>query len=552
MAASFLGVHVFGEGELKESPKYNSFMQETANRSEKSTWAADKNDFSLPAGPGTVGWGSGLCGFLERREVLSITLVLVVIFVTAFTVSAYRPMWFDEVLTIMVATRPDMSSFMAAMPADGSPPLLHLMVRALSKVVGPTQLAARLPSMLGFTGACLALYLFVRRRCGVAIGFLAVAIMASEPGWWYAFESRPYALLLGFTMLTLLSWQRAAERREDRGLALFGMVAGVAGVTLSHQLGLLEITFVIFIAEAWRWRETKRLDWPLYATFLIALPLLTITIPMMRHTRDQVLTVAIATRATYSLFTPFHWLGVARKSFRAIFGLSTLLLGVPLVIAVVRRRRGEEVGRRDLAVAPGYEVAAAVALLLLLPLTLCVMMPVNNYYECRYAIAALGGIGILGGFGFAAIVPNRRDVIRGAMGVCALLFVWNVFNDVRDKTRAVPVLSEYVSGIDPDIPIMTDSCFQFYPVWWYGSESERARLHYSFNLADPMEVAEKSALLERGRFPMQVEPEQSFLARYPRFVGYQPTAALWDRLNAMGYRRKPLGGSDRKFWLFER
>ena len=116
----------------------------------------------------------------------------------------------------------------------------------------------------------------------------------------------------------------------------------------------------------------------------------------------------------------------------------------------------------------------------------------------------------------------------------------------------MPELSAYVSGIDPDIPIMTDSCFQFYPVWWYGSESERARLHYSFNLADPMEVAEKSALLERGRFPMQVEPEQSFLARYPRFVGYQPTAALWDRLNAMGYRRKPLGGSDRKFWLFER
>jgi len=289
----------------------------------------------------------------------------------------------------------------------------------------------------------------------------------------------------------------------------------------------------------------------LYATVLIALPLLGITVPMMHHTRDQVLGVAIAARPAYTLLTPFYWLGVARKSFRAIFGLSMLLLCVPLVIAVLRRRRGE-VQARDSAFIPGYEVAAAVALLALLPLTLCLMMPVNNYYECRYAIAAMAGIGILGGFGFAAMVPDRRDLAGAAFGLCALLFVWNVVSDVRDKTRAVPVLSEFVTGVDPNIPIMTNSCFLFYPVWWYGSDAERSRLHYMFNLDDPMEVAEKSALLERGLFPMQIESEKSFLARYPRFVAYQPSGVLWARLEAMGYRREHLKPLDGEFWLIGR
>src|ERR1700748_1164557 len=106
------------------------------------------------------------------------------------------------------------------------------------------------------------------------------------------------------------------------------------------------------------------------------------------------------------------------------------------------------------------------------------MMPANNYYECRYAISAMAGFAILGGFGFAAVVPKRRDLIGASIGLCALLFVWNVYNDVRHSTRAVPVLSEYVSDIDPTIPIMTDSCFRFYPLWWYASDAERARLHY--------------------------------------------------------------------------
>lgn len=528
--------------------EYNAPMRETGTTAQ--TACTEKNHLGLPAA--AVGWGCRLCDVLERREVLSIALILAIIFATAFAIGSHRPMWFDEVLTILIATRPNITSLMAAMPADGSPPLLHLTVRALTGVLGPTQLAARLPSMVGFTGACLALYLFVRHRCGVAVGFLALAIMVSEPGWWYAFESRPYALMLGFMMLTIVSWQRAAERQNGRGLALFGMVVGIAGATLSHQLGLLEIAFVIFIAEGWRWSETKKPDLPLCATFLIALPLLTITIPLMRHTRDQVLEVAIAARPAYTLLTPFHWIGVARKSFRAIFGLSTLLLGVPLGVVVLRKLRGKHVREPGLMVMRGYEMAAGIALAALLPLTLCVMMPVNNYYECRYAIAAMAGIGILGGFGYGTTFPDRRDLIGASIGLCALLFVWNVVNDVRSRDRAVPVLSESVLGVDSDIPIMTDSCFLFYPMWWYASEPERTRLHYMFNLADPMEVAEKSALLERGRFPMQVEPEQSFLARYPRFIGYQPSAGLWERLNAMGYRREHLGTPDGAFWLFER
>src|ERR1017187_2720902 len=71
--------------------------------------------------------------------------------------------------------------------------------------------AIRFPELIGFLAASLCLFHFIRRRTNALyglVGMLACGITGAYP---FAYEARPYGLVLGFCGLALVCWQAATE-----------------------------------------------------------------------------------------------------------------------------------------------------------------------------------------------------------------------------------------------------------------------------------------------------------------------------------------------------
>ena len=100
---------------------------------------------------------------------------------------------------------------MSARGTDLNPPLYHLAAKASGLLVGNEALAVRLPSLLGFTAATLALFVFLRRRVGDEFALVGAMVPTVSGLYMYAYEGRPYGLVLGFSAVAVAAWQRRGE-----------------------------------------------------------------------------------------------------------------------------------------------------------------------------------------------------------------------------------------------------------------------------------------------------------------------------------------------------
>lgn len=457
--------------------------------------------------------------------------------------SYYRPYGFDEILAMMIASQPNLHSFASAMPADASPPLMDLLIRGMIHLFGPTNVAGRIPSIFAFAAACLFIYLFVRRRCGVSAAYLGMSLLASEAGWRYSYEARPYALLLAFTTLALLCWQRAAERESQRGWALFGLTVAIAGAMLTQHLGIVQLGFPILCGKIWRLHRTRHLDLTLYATFLIALPILTLTVPMMRRSQQGLSYLHAMGVNRLSLPFALHWVSMIATSMNQILGPSLLLLTVPLYVAARRKLRGMPVLPKlnfPAAPIPEHEIAAGIGAALLIPLTAIILMPINNRYDCRYAIGTIAGLAILGAFSVSRLMPGRKDVSGLMILLCGLIFA----NNVRRAYAMIrPVVFPVFAGVNSQLPVVTVEPFRFYPLWWYGTAAQRDQLYFVYDPEAPAEI-KGVPIFERGRLPMHTETYDEFLATTPHFTSLSPKPSFVQRMVQTGFQLTPIGPSN--------
>jgi uncharacterized membrane protein len=207
-------------------------------------------------------FGEQLAHWIERNE------ALVVVAVTArFAISmirySRRPLWFDELFTYFLSRLNHPADMLRAIPADGQPPLSYLLANACLRLTSNAELAVRIPSIAGFIGAMLAVYFFIRRRLGAVPALFVMLVTATSSMAYYATEARPYALMLGFTGLTLVSWQ-AATSGKRRWIPLAGMAVGIAGAVASHHYGIFHVGLPLICGEAYRLIQRRKLDWPVY------------------------------------------------------------------------------------------------------------------------------------------------------------------------------------------------------------------------------------------------------------------------------------------------
>ncbi len=163
------------------------------------------------------------------------------------------------------------------MPFFHKPPLFYWISAAAMSVFGPCEFAARLPSLLGATGAAVALWAFLRRWSGAATARTAVIVLVTMP---FFFLGSQFAnldmLVAGCISVTILCAVHAAMAKEQgaawRGALAGAFVAAALGVLAKGLIGLLlpGAIFIAWCVSTRQGRHTRLLFWPVgWLLFLV-------------------------------------------------------------------------------------------------------------------------------------------------------------------------------------------------------------------------------------------------------------------------------------------
>jgi len=143
--------------------------------------------------------------------------------------------WHDELFTVYLTRLPNLSDVWRAIEqgAEAAPPLFSVLTRASIGLFGEGLISGRLPGIMGFLVASLAVYSFVKRRYGALYGLVASLLPSATHAYVFAYEARPYGLILGFAGIAMVAWQRAAEGRR-RVLWLLLLGTSLSAAVLCH------------------------------------------------------------------------------------------------------------------------------------------------------------------------------------------------------------------------------------------------------------------------------------------------------------------------------
>ena len=152
---------------------------------------------------------------------LAVSGLIAAFFVLTGSISARRPLWNDELFTYYTAIRPAFRDVWAVLltGAEQSPPLFYVITRAGLSLFGVSEFGLRVFQTLGVAVAALSVYWFARCRASSVCAAAGAIFLLCTSAYRYAYEARPYGLVLAFSGLALLAWQRAtdAEGRSRAG-----------------------------------------------------------------------------------------------------------------------------------------------------------------------------------------------------------------------------------------------------------------------------------------------------------------------------------------------
>jgi hypothetical protein len=461
------------------------------------------------------------CRVLDRNPIRSLSGLSLLCFGVSVTLAHWKLMWFDELCTYFIAGLPNTAIWSTLASGTGPmPPSFYLLTRFSQQWLGPTHFAIRFPELIGFLVASLCLFHFIRRRTSALyglIGMLAVWISGAYP---YAYEARPYGLVLGFCGLALVCWQAATEHMRRR-LALVGLFAALAGAVASHY-GAVMLVFPLALGELVRSISRRKVDWPVWLAFCGAgLPLL-VFFPLLRASiRPYGLAMNSRPQAGSILECYTELLSIAAHPF------VTILAALAIWRAVRARGMLRRLVIRSSSM-PLWEIAAAIGLLLLPVVGLLQAVLVTNQITPRYVMPLVMGFGIL-----VALLAHENlydDAVGGLLIVALLLAGWGShvrweYLRIRPEADRVQALYRAADHQPGSLPVAIDEGDRFFQLVHYAPAEFSSRLFY---LVDP-DAARKYTgtdtvdlcLQGYGRFlPLNLPPVDSFLRARRPFLLY--------------------------------
>jgi hypothetical protein len=464
------------------------------------------------------------------------TLACVVI---AF-VHAQQKLWYDEIYSYYMGLLPDLRSVVAALAAGGdlNPILFQLATRTSLSLFGAGEWAARVPAILGFPILALCLYRFVKKRLGWEYGLVALTIPAVTGAFRYAWEARPYGMVMAFTGIALVCWQEATSRR-DRRRWLAGLTVAVACALLSHAWAVLLVAALGLteLARAWQRRAA---DWALWGCLALASTAVAGVLPLLKLARSVVFGTP--------LFQP---------SWRYIPNTYEMLVGPalwPLLGAIVLAgfwfggvRARNELGRPDkppqangLPHFDPHEIGLSLAFLAVPVLAVIAAMVAGTAFMNRYGLLGVVGIALLGSwFAHRITGGDARFALRlaGMLGFSMIgQFGYWIYEVVAEDPppafqSGLATLAKLpeLHTVSPELPVVSSSGLQFLELDLYGPPALKSRMHYLMDPEAAMRFTQSNiyevALPNVVRlFPVKARlaAYRDFTARHPKFLVYGP------------------------------
>ena len=444
---------------------------------------------------------------------LSVTCVL----------AQYKLFWNDELFTLYISRLPTVSDIWAilATGVEQLPPTFHVLTRVVVQLFGEQHLTVRLPAILGVGVMGVCLFVVVSRRTSTVYGLTAMLLPLVTQAYSYAYEARPYGLVLAFSAASLLCWQSAAEGHR-RILSLVGLTATLAAALASHYYAVL--VFVPLAAgELARSLGRRRLDLAIWLAFCVATIPLWAFLPLIQAGRKLAGTFWAKPRWRDMVGFYQNVLSSAAVPFLAIILIFA-------IYAIVRSSAAAERKVTTVAPPPLHEVVAAIGYLAIPGIAVVLAKLVTGAFTDRYALPAVLGLALILPWGAYHLLDRRTT-----MGVvlAALLGSWFVVivgiepaMQLRLERANRQAVYHFLRMAAPgDEAVVIASPHAFFQLTYYAPPELTSRLVY---LADPAaalrhldtDTPELGIREFRRWTPLRIEDYRAFRRAHPRFLLY--------------------------------
>lgn len=448
--------------------------------------------------------------WINDRSLLCMAVLLLLFTIHAYFSSCEKPLWFDELFSLVQAQANSWSRLRAGMQADGNPPLYSLLAHVCLRLFGVHPISLRLPALVAYDGSALLLFLYLRRRWNGLTGLVGASVLLAHPfAVYYATEARPYGLILFFSMLALLGWTLAiAPQRRPVSLAM--VTVAIAGGILSHHLAILSVGLPVFAGELTRVLQRRRLDWPLLGAAAVGALAWAVTLPMIAETKGG---LVARTKLNASSVTPALLYADYRRMADPLL-YPFLLLGLLLVVSwfVLRSRNTQTVQPWRLTpeltsmFATGATLFAAWLLI---------------RYTTHYWVAARYGIGTV--IGVCLLCAYLGWLSGGGPEVVLLCILLPVIVPPHHRPEhAKPPEEACLYSLPADQDIVIAKALAYPQVWWYGDAALRPRLFFlqDFDYAGyaGINIADISLVEQKNLAPWGVGEYHAFVSSHRHFI----------------------------------
>jgi hypothetical protein len=411
-----------------------------------------------------------LAAWLDTHKAI-VLLAFTVIYLTGTVLHARsKPFWYDEIITVIAARAPDLAgTWRAALQVDAMPPLSHVLVHLAIGAMGLTEVAVRVPAMLGYWIFCLSLFWFAYRRVGIYFALTAMLMPVVTGAYPYSVEARAYGPELAFTGLALVTWQSAAENRR-RWLALTGLGLSLVAALLCHYYAAL-LYLPLCGGECWRAYRARRIDWGIWITFALG------TVPVFWRMATIVGVVKGFTRS-WSPASPEQIMEYWETGLQQTGTVAALWLGL-LALAIVANRKSTFAPDSAPAKVPEYEWVAGVLFLAIPTVAVIGGVLVTHTFTFRYALIGLTGFCLLAPLLAAYFLGSRAlwgfvmfVVMSAGLGFATIANpMW------KNPYDAEPMLREALR----QGPVVVPDGKLFLSMWYYAPADVKSHLLFLAN-----------------------------------------------------------------------
>jgi Dolichyl-phosphate-mannose-protein mannosyltransferase len=465
---------------------------------------------------------------LEARAANTVLAVILVGVGSISLLSAYeKPLWFDEILTVIMCRLPSVSKLWQALgnAADTNPPLFYLVAGSAHRLVPDDHLGYRLPSIVGLLVTIICTYLFLSRRTDRWSALVGATFPLCTQLAYYAVEARPYALMTALVSVAILAWQRSDDSR------LYSLIMGVAlAIALSLHYYAILVWPAFVLAEATVWLHGRRFRIATWMALILSTAPLFVFARLLLHLRQY--------------YGRNFW---SRAGFGQIFSAPTdlynfldywvwcLTIGAIVVLVLwsignpVRPyfSKPREAAERALPV----EESALMAVLLLLPVFAVLAARVTGAgMTFRYMLPTVLGASLAVGFMSSRASREVRAVllvlVLGNFGLSSLTVMKKTLTGSLLVRRSLAaregnaILAAYQRF---GLPIVIAPSIKYLPMVYYMPVGQSTGL---YALADPHAAAayfnsdsvDLALLALRQYFPIQVEDYRTFASTNREFL----------------------------------